>query len=114
MITTPYELHTLADTHCLFCPYRYVCVCEPGWTGRNCDLNVNECLSNPCVNGGTCRDMTNGYICSCKAGFTGDYLSMPGHLFECISVCRCIFVIFNVFQVLIARLISMSVHPTPA
>uniref|UniRef100_A0AAR2JRL6 Neurogenic locus notch homolog protein 1 n=1 Tax=Pygocentrus nattereri TaxID=42514 RepID=A0AAR2JRL6_PYGNA len=65
----PLQLHI---THsCCLDTVCYLCVCEPGWTGRNCDLNVNECLSNPCVNGGTCRDMTNGYVCSCRPGFTG-------------------------------------------
>ena len=39
-----------------------------------CKLNVvdiDECLSNPCSNGGTCNDLVNGYVCSCVPGFTG-------------------------------------------
>ena len=34
-------------------------------------LDINECESNPCENGGTCTDMDYGYRCSCKSGFTG-------------------------------------------
>jgi hypothetical protein len=30
-----------------------------------------ECTSNPCVNGGTCSDLENAYLCACVAGFTG-------------------------------------------
>jgi collagen type VI alpha len=32
---------------------------------------VNECMSKPCLNGGTCADLINGYQCHCTATFTG-------------------------------------------
>jgi collagen type VI alpha len=35
-----------------------------------CDLE-DECESNPCRNGGVCRDAINMYYCSCPSGFTG-------------------------------------------
>jgi len=34
-------------------------------------LDINECASSPCVNGGSCVDGVNGYTCSCVAGYTG-------------------------------------------
>jgi hypothetical protein len=34
-------------------------------------IDVNECLSNPCTNGGTCKDNVNGYTCTCAPGYNG-------------------------------------------
>lgn len=31
----------------------------------------NECLNNPCENGGTCFNTPGSYYCSCKTGWTG-------------------------------------------
>ena len=51
--------------------FRYECVCEPGWTGLDCDVNIDDCASNPCQNNGLCTDDVNGYSCICEPGFTG-------------------------------------------
>ena len=34
-------------------------------------IEINECVSNPCENDGTCTDMEDGYTCACESGFTG-------------------------------------------
>ncbi len=34
-------------------------------------MNVDECASNPCRSGSTCRDLVNGHVCICAPGFTG-------------------------------------------
>ena len=31
----------------------------------------DECSSNPCLNGGTCVDQVNGYLCNCTDAYTG-------------------------------------------
>ena len=39
-----------------------------------CDIflvDINECSSNPCMNGATCTDAVNSYTCACVAGYTG-------------------------------------------
>ncbi|CAC5361985.1 unnamed protein product [Mytilus coruscus] len=33
--------------------------------------DVDECLSNPCQNGGTCTDRINGYKCTCRDNYVG-------------------------------------------
>ena len=43
------------------------CACAAGFRGSHCEVNVNECASNPCVNG-LCVDRDNGYACYCKPG----------------------------------------------
>ena len=34
-------------------------------------LDINECSSSPCQNGGTCNDLLNSYTCSCASGYGG-------------------------------------------
>ena len=33
--------------------------------------DINECSSNPCLNGGFCVDYVNRYACLCQPGYTG-------------------------------------------
>ncbi|XP_069695931.1 protein crumbs isoform X4 [Periplaneta americana] len=49
----------------------YVCECVPGTTGENCEININECESAPCVQG-TCKDLIGRYECECEEGFEGE------------------------------------------
>jgi hypothetical protein len=35
--------------------------------------DIDECASNPCLNGAACVDDVNGYTCACVAGYTGDH-----------------------------------------
>ncbi|XP_047455679.1 cubilin [Mugil cephalus] len=55
----------------------YICNCNSGWEGANCDQNINECSSNPCQNGGTCTDNVNGFTCTCTAQWTGNVCQTP-------------------------------------
>lgn len=51
--------------------------------GSRCELEINECLSNPCVNGGVCEDQAGGYVCNCPVGFSGDHCEV--NVDECYS-----------------------------
>nr|XP_014268202.2 cubilin [Maylandia zebra] len=55
----------------------YICNCNSGWEGVNCDQNINECSSNPCQNGGTCTDGINGFTCTCTTQWTGEFCQTP-------------------------------------
>ncbi|XP_078612389.1 uncharacterized protein LOC144882460 isoform X2 [Branchiostoma floridae x Branchiostoma japonicum] len=48
----------------------YTCSCENGWTGHDCDQDIDECASFPCLHG-TCTDGVGSYTCSCENGWTG-------------------------------------------
>lgn len=49
----------------------FTCSCLAGFTGRRCQIDVNECASSPCQNGGTCEDRIKSFICQCPPGYTG-------------------------------------------
>jgi len=35
-------------------------------------IDIDDCASSLCENGGTCIDGINGYTCNCKDGFIGE------------------------------------------
>jgi len=49
----------------------YECVCQSGWTGSNCDIDIDECENDPCLNEGVCIDQIGDFQCQCKSGWTG-------------------------------------------
>uniref|UniRef100_A0A8C6P6F5 Neurogenic locus notch homolog protein 1 n=1 Tax=Nothobranchius furzeri TaxID=105023 RepID=A0A8C6P6F5_NOTFU len=76
----------------------YECACEPGYTGKEtkslrliqylcfslnftsplltlgtmCNINIDECATNPCQNGGTCIDGINSFTCGVFLCVTGE------------------------------------------
>ena len=60
---------------------------------------VNECNSNPCMNGSTCVDGINGYNCTCAAGYTGDRCE-TGRFERVSNACRNIKTVSRTLQVL--------------
>eukprot|EP00094_Tigriopus_californicus_P007839 TCALIF_07549-PA protein Name:"Similar to HSPG2 Basement membrane-specific heparan sulfate proteoglycan core protein (Homo sapiens)" AED:0.37 eAED:0.38 QI:0/0.3/0.22/0.87/0.7/0.67/31/0/1988 len=51
---------------------KYLCVCQEGFKGQNCQLKTTQCDNlEPCRNGGRCEGGTEFYKCFCPLGFGG-------------------------------------------
>ncbi|GFS01103.1 EGF-domain, multiple [Elysia marginata] len=55
----------------------FSCQCPEGYDGLTCASVVDNCLGNPCQNGGACISYNQGYKCSCPYGFRGDRCETP-------------------------------------
>ena len=81
------------------------CRCDAGYSGAACADDINECASDPCFNGGVCRDSSAGFIgfrretgpdgtekkvgipveadayhCICRPGYLGDHCDIETEL----------------------------------
>ncbi|XP_069068939.1 fibrillin-2-like isoform X2 [Pleurodeles waltl] len=62
----------------------FVCTCPPGWEGKKCDEDVDECKrDNLCSRRSICKNTAGSYICNCNAGWTGPTCSED--IDECLS-----------------------------
>lgn len=51
-----------------------------GYHGLYCEEEYNECLSAPCQNYATCRDLINAYECICPPQYEGTYVCILQYL----------------------------------
>ena len=54
-------------SHCFWCSN----------AGQYCQVNINECASRPCLNGGNCTDLVAGYSCTCPSAYVGNTCATP-------------------------------------
>ena len=56
------------------------CFCGNGFTGTNCNINIDDCLGVVCQNGGECIDLIADFRCNCTTGFSGPRCeNLPPH-----------------------------------
>ncbi|XP_045201911.2 fibropellin-1-like [Mercenaria mercenaria] len=58
---------------CLNETNRYICICNDGFHGYDCDKDMNNCHYKACQNNGTCKQDGENYTCICLAGYQGRY-----------------------------------------
>ncbi|EFX63854.1 hypothetical protein DAPPUDRAFT_267546 [Daphnia pulex] len=51
----------------------YACQCALGFSGENCTVNNDDCISHMCQNGGTLVDGINECTCKCPPAFSGKF-----------------------------------------
>ena len=64
----------------------YSCECNPVYTGRDCETNINECLlmEPQCSGRGKCTDGINTFTCDCNEGYTD--LMCETNIDDCVGV----------------------------
>ncbi|KAJ7358864.1 Heart of glass [Desmophyllum pertusum] len=61
---------------------RHSCLCPRGWTGKNCSIDIDNCVSvnsslSPCHHGSTCVNTPGSFVCQCVPGHTGNIFKDP-------------------------------------
>ncbi|VDP08798.1 unnamed protein product [Soboliphyme baturini] len=49
----------------------HACICPANHGGLRCEISAMWCERDPCLNGGSCETLRNGYRCRCTPGYTG-------------------------------------------
>lgn len=48
------------------------CICDVGWKGGGCEVDINECIENaPCHDHAVCENYPGTFTCTCDPGWIG-------------------------------------------
>ncbi|XP_074048363.1 vitamin K-dependent protein S [Macrotis lagotis] len=68
----PLPCNEVGYERCIDGQARFTCVCKPGWQGKRCEEDINECEDPSYIKGGCsqiCNNMPGTYSCFCEKGF---------------------------------------------
>ena len=78
---------TVESSICIDGDDSFDCKCFAGFTGQYCEVDINECGSNPCFNEGLCIDSKNSFNCECQPGFFGNFCESVENPCEILGKC---------------------------
>ena len=64
----------------------FECLCNFGFNGSLCEIDLNYCVSNPCING-TCILDGDGFYCNCSDEFEGGLCEIEKPSLKCNKNC---------------------------
>jgi len=67
------------EGECINAENSYTCNCIGGYSGINCQTDIDHCINVTCPGQNTeCLDIQNNYTCVCKAGYDGKDILQSG------------------------------------
>ncbi len=48
-----------------------------GFTGLQCEVNIDDCAGSPCLHEGVCQDLVGDYSCTCSPFYAGKSCEVP-------------------------------------
>ena len=71
--------HCFNDAECAADFQSFSCSCTLGFTGRLCDIDIDECEASSCATGSTCVDLIGMTQCDCPPEHWGIRCGLPSY-----------------------------------
>lgn len=73
---------TICGNHgrCVSTADTFVCLCDAYFTGRRCEVDIDDCSHVTCLHNGTCVDGLGQHTCICPPQYSGMGLHTFGYV----------------------------------